>query len=102
MLGAAGEIVTKEEAPMLARCVAHLPDAHVLVPDRNSLPAFEGEAEQAVRGVKGGLDDSLKPKIRFDRGLLDVAARLAQLFRVVAPVPRGHGEILSFLLHQRL
>ena len=102
VLGAAREIIAEEQSAMLAGGVAHLPDPHVLVPDWDAVSAFEGEPEQAVRRVEGGLDDALELKVWLDRGLLDVAADLAQLFRVIAPVPGRQGEVVSFLLHQRL
>src|SRR4029450_10184654 len=94
VLGAAGKIIAEEQPAGLGRDAAHLPDPHVLVPDRDPLATLEGESEQTVCRVEGGLDDALKLEVRLDRAFLDVAARLAQLFRVVAPVPRRQREIL--------
>ena len=82
--------------------VPHLPHPHVVMPDRDAVATLEGQAEQAVRGVERGLDDLLELEIRLDRRLVDVAARLAQLLRVVAPVPRREREIFSLRLHQGL
>ena len=82
--------------------VAHLPHPHVVMPDRDAVATLEGQAKQAVRGVERGLDDALELQIRLDRRLVDIAARLAQLLRVVAPVPRREREIFSLRLHQRL
>src|SRR6266849_5238616 len=98
----AGEIVAEEEAAMASGGVAHLPHPYVVMPDRDAVATLEGQAKQAVRGVERGLDDALELQIRLDRRLVDVAARLAQLLRVVAPVPRREREIFSLRLHQRL
>src|SRR5260221_6946834 len=97
-----GEIVAEEEAAMAPGGVAHLPHPHVVMPDRDAVATLEGQAKQAVRGVERGLDDALELQIRLDRRLLDVAARLAQLFGVVAPVPPREREIFFLPLHQRL
>src|SRR6476469_3846782 len=72
------------------------------MPDRDTLAAFEGQAEEAVRGVERRLNDTVELEVRLDLRFVDVAAHLAQLLRVVAPVPWGEREILSFRLHQTL
>src|SRR5262249_20939118 len=72
--------------------VPHLPHPHVVMPDRDAVATLEGQAEQAVRGIERGLDDPLELEIRLDRRLVDVAARLAQLLPLVAPVPRRERE----------
>src|SRR5262249_57793322 len=78
--------------------VPHLPHPHVVMPDRDAVATLEGQAEQAVRGVERSLDDLLELEVRLDRRLVDVAARLAQLLRGVAPVPWREREILSLPL----
>src|SRR6266446_3333221 len=93
-----GEIVAEEEAAMAPGGVAHLPHPHVVMPDRDAVATLEGQAKQAVRGVERGLDDALELQIRLDRRLVDVAARLAQLFGVVAPVPRLEREMVMACL----
>src|SRR3954451_8160410 len=82
--------------------IAHLPYPHIVMPDRDALATFEGHTEQAVRGVERRLDDAVELEVRLDRRLVDVAAHLAQLLGVVAPVPGCEREILSFVLHQAL
>src|SRR5215813_402130 len=89
----AGEIVAEEQAAMAPRGVPHFPHPHVVMPDRNAVATLEGQAEEAVRGVERGLDDLLELEVRLDCRLVDVAARLAQLLRVVAPVPWREREI---------
>src|SRR6266540_21257 len=97
-----GEIVAEENAAMASRAVAHLPRSHVLMPDRHVVATLEGQAEEAARGVERGFDDSIELEIWLDRRFVDVAARLAQLLRVMAPVPRRQREIFALRLHQRL
>ena len=48
------------------------------------------------------LDDAVELEIGLDRRLVDVAAKLTQLLREIAPVPRGEREIPSLSLYQRL
>jgi hypothetical protein len=79
VLGAAGEIVAEEQPAMMARAVAHLPDPHVVVPDRNADDRREAQAEQAVGGVERRLDDAVELEVRLDGRLVEVATRLAQL-----------------------
>ncbi len=102
VLGGAREIIAEEQPHVAAVLAAHLPDPHVVVPDRNAGERREGQAEQPVRGVEGGLDDAVELQVGLDRGLVDVVARLAQLLRVGAPVPGREREVLAFLLHQLL
>src|SRR5215471_14371082 len=102
VLRRAGKIVAEEQAAMAPGGVPHLPHPHVVMPDRDAVATLKGQAEQAVRGVERGLDDLLELEVRLDRRLVDVAARLAQLLRVVAPVPWREREILSLRLHQSL
>ncbi len=102
LLGRAREIITEEQAAMAARGVAHLPHPHVIVPDRHVGTAFEAQPEQAVRSIERGLDHAVELEVWLDRGLVDVATRLAQLLRVVAPVPRRERKVLALCLHERL
>ena len=102
VLRAAREIVAEEKPAMPPGGIAHLPYPHVVMPDRDPVAAFEGQSEQAVRGVEGSLDDAVELEVRLDRRLVDVATQLAQLLRVIPPVPRGEREILSFILDQAL
>src|SRR6516162_1096211 len=102
VLRRAGEIVAEEQAAMTPDGVPHFPHPHVVMPDWNVVATLEGQAEQAVRGVERGLDDALELEIRLDRRLVDVAARLTQLLRVVAPIPGREREIFSLRLHQGL
>src|SRR4029453_9175566 len=83
-----GEIVAEENAAMASGAVAHLPRPPVLMPDRHAVASLEGQAEEAARGVECGFDDSIELEIWLDCGFVDGAARLAQLLRVMAPVPR--------------
>src|SRR5215471_9509272 len=102
VLRRARKIVAEEQSAMAPGGVPHLPHPHVVMPDRDAVATLEGQAEQAVRGMERGLDDPLELEIRLDRRLVDVAARLAQLLRVVAPVPRREREIFSLRLYHGL
>ena len=102
VLRRAREIVAEEQSAMAPAGVAHFPHPHIGVPDRNAFAPLEAQSEQAVRGVERRRDDALELEIRLDRRFVDVAARLAQLLRVVAPVPRREREIAALRLHQRL
>src|ERR1700736_944218 len=82
--------------------IAHFPRPHVIVPDRHIVATLEGETEQRIGGEEGGLDHLIKQEIRLDARLIHIAARLAQLFGVMAPVPRREGESPSLRLHYLL
>src|SRR5262249_14295625 len=82
--------------------VPHLPHPHVVMPDRDAVATREGQPDEPVPGVERSRDDLLELEVRLDRRLVDVAARLAQLLRVVAPVPWREREILSLRLRQSL
>ncbi len=101
-LGRARKIVAEEQADLGAIAAAHLPDAHVGMPHRHIGALGEAQPEQAFRRVEGGLDHPLEIEVRLDRGLIDVAASLAQLLGVVAPVPGREREVAAFFLHQLL
>src|SRR6202022_3375744 len=82
--------------------IPNLPDPHILVPDGNVFALLEAQAEQPVRGVERRLYDPLELEIRLDRRLIHIAAQLAQLLGIIAPVPGGELEVLSLRLHQLL
>ncbi len=87
---------------MLARGVGRLPDADVGMPHRNVVPLGEGEAEQAGGAVEGGGDHAVEGEVGLDGGVVEIGAAAAQLFGVVAPVPRRQREIAAFLPDQLL
>ena len=101
-LGRTRKIVAEEQADLAAVAAAHLPDAHVGMPDRDVGALREAQPEQALGGVEGGFDHPLEIEVWLDRRLVDVAASLPQLLGVVAPVPGRQREIAAFLLHQAL
>ena len=72
------------------------------MPDRHIGARRELQAEQALCRIEGRLDHAVETEVGLDRRFFDVATPLAQLFRVVAPVPGRKFEIAAFLLHQRL
>src|SRR5580693_3937737 len=72
-----------------------MPDWHV-----GSRP--ERQSEQALCRIKDGLDHAIETEVRLDTGFIQIAAPLAQLFGVVAPVPRRQLEIAAILLDERL
>src|SRR3984893_172527 len=95
MLGAAGKIIAEKEPALPALRIPNLPDPHILVPDGNVFALLEAQAEQPVRGVERRLYDPLELEIRLDRRLIHIAAQLAQLLGIIAPVPGGELEVLS-------
>ena len=101
-LGRPREIVAEEQAEVAAVRPQHLPRHHVGMPGRDVLAALEGEAEQLVGGVERRIDDVVELEVRLHRRFVDVAADLAQLLGVVAPVPRRDLEVAALLPHQLL
>ena len=59
-------------------------------------------AEQAPSRVECSLDHAIEIEVRLDRGLVDVATALAQLFGIVPPIPRREREVAALFLRQRL
>ena len=72
------------------------------MPGRNIRALLDPQAEQPLGGEERSLDHPVEREVRFDRGLVEIAAALAQLFRIIAPVPWREGEVAALLLHQRL
>ena len=72
------------------------------MPHRNVLALGEANAEQTGGTVEGGLDHVIERQIRLDRGVVEIGSDLAQLFGIIAPVPRRQREIAALLRHQRL
>src|ERR1700749_1552261 len=72
------------------------------MPDRNVLALAEGDTEQAGGKVEGGLDHVIESKIGLYRTVVEIGFALADLLRVVAPVPGRELEIAALLRDQRL
>jgi hypothetical protein len=71
------------------------------MPDRN-VHRLECHAEQLPRAEERRLDHLVEREVRFDLGLLEIAAALAQLLGVVAPVPGGEREIAALFANDLL
>ena len=72
------------------------------MPYRGVRARRELQAEQATGGVERRFDHAIEAEIRFDGGLVEIAHAPAELFGVVAPVPRLKLEIAAVFLDQRL
>src|SRR5262249_17530855 len=96
------EIVAEEQADVAAARRAHLPHAHLGPPHRHVGARREGEAEQALRRVEGRLYDVVELQIRLEIRLVEIVTRLAQLLRVIAPVPRREPEVTAFRMDDGL
>ncbi len=101
-LGRAGKIIAEEQADLLAVAAAHFPYPHVRMPDRHVRARREAQSEQALRGIESGLDHAVEIEVRLDRGLVEIAAPLAQFFGVITPVPGRQRKVATVLLRQRL
>ncbi len=55
----------------------------------------ERQAEQLLRGVERGFDQVAELEIGFELGFVEIIFLLAQLFGVIAPVPRRQAEIAA-------
>ena len=63
---------------------------------------FEGQAEQAAGSIEGGGDDAVELQVGLDLAFVEIELGLADLLRVVAPIPGLQTEILSFTLDNLL
>ena len=72
------------------------------MPDRDIGALGKAQAEQAFRRVERRFDHAIEIEIRLDLRLIDIAALLPQLLRVIAPVPGREREVAALLLHERL
>src|SRR6185312_12410149 len=93
-LRGAGKIVAIEKSDMFAPA-GDFPDAHLGVIDRYVLAWVEIQVEQAVRRVERSRDHLVELEVWFDFRFVEIVARLAQLFGVIAPVPRRQLEIAA-------
>jgi hypothetical protein len=69
------------------------------MPGRNVGALLDPQAEQPLGSKERSLDHPVEREIGLDRGFVEIAAALAQLFRIVAPVPWREGEVAALLLH---
>ena len=101
-LRCAREIIA-EEQPDLSAVTRRAPPRPARRGARPARPcAARSQAEQALRRIERGLDHPVELQVRLDRGLVEVAAPLAQFFRIIAPVPGRQREIAALLRDQRL
>ena len=99
----AREVVGIEESERLAVGIEDFEHPHVGVVDRNVVALFEGEAVQPVRSVEDSvLPDAVQLEVLLHLAFVERVLRLAQLFRVVLPIPRRELESAFLFVDQLL
>jgi hypothetical protein len=89
------EIIAEEHPHVAAVGPDHLERAYIRMPGRDVVALGEAKAEQPLRSRKRGRDHAVERQVGLELGFVEIAARLAQLLGVVAPVPRRELEIAA-------
>ncbi len=102
VLAGAGEVVDVEESEVGPVGIQHLVGPYVRVVDGGVGAHLEGDAEERVRDVEGGLLDAFQLEVGLDGLLVEVEPGAPQLLRVEPPVPSGQLEVAAVPLHHGL